>query len=327
MKAMAATQHGGPDALALIDLPDPAPGPKDLILKVHASAMNPVDWKVRAGAFPDRTFPLVMGYDVAGEVVAKGPTVQGFEVGDAVYASPSIARPGSNAELVALDYRTAALKPSQLSWEQAAALPLVTLTSWESLHDRARMQPGQSVLILGGAGGTGHVAIQIARAMHGKVIATASRPETLKLCTDLGADHVLNYKEVDVPEAVKDLTDGRGVDIAYDTVGGQPFLDAMESLAPGGQLVEIASVPAEADVNRLKYRSCTLHMEFMGLRPMFDLAPERHGQILAEARDLVEKGLLRPVIHETAPLRDLARVHADQESGQTIGKRVLRPEF
>ena len=162
MNAMVVTKLGSPDVLQLQTVDDPVIKPNELLIEVDASAVNPVDCKIRAGNMDDRVKPpLVLGFDVSGIVREVGEMVEGFDVGDAVFASPSLAKAGSNAELVAVDYRACARKPDNIDHVAAATLPLVTITAWEALHQRARMHPGETVLIHAGAGGVGHIAIQL----------------------------------------------------------------------------------------------------------------------------------------------------------------------
>ncbi|MDX1682731.1 MAG: alcohol dehydrogenase catalytic domain-containing protein, partial [Phycisphaeraceae bacterium] len=181
MRAVALDEFGDPDVLYTCDLPEPEPGPDDLLVKVHASSMNPVDTKIRRnGLGMERSFPLVTGYDVSGVVEAVGENVDRFSVGDEIYGSPSLARNGAHAEKVLIDAQTAAAKPESLDHSEAAALPLVTLTAWEALHDRAQIHEGETVLIHAGAGGVGHIGIQLAK-LHGcTVYTTASRDESIE---------------------------------------------------------------------------------------------------------------------------------------------------
>ncbi|MEM6392702.1 MAG: zinc-binding dehydrogenase [Planctomycetota bacterium] len=328
MKSIALHAPGDASVLQPYDAPMPKPGPHDLLVKVEAAACNPVDYKVRNSNFANLPLPLILGYDVAGTVAGMGPEVTGFGEGDPVYGSPSIGRNGANAEYVLLDARTAAPKPVSLSYVEAAALPLVVLTAWESLHDRARIQSGQTILIHAGAGGVGHVAIQLAKAQGCRVLTTAGRPESIALCQQLGADRVINYHEEDFVEvALEESTDGHGLPVVYDTVGGDTFTQSLQAVGLQGQLVTIVNVPQDAPVDSLKYKSATLHLEFMGIANMHGLNPQHHGQILRDAADMVDQGTLKPIVSHTFPMADLAAAHAQQESGRTLGKIVLTPEF
>jgi NADPH2:quinone reductase len=211
MRAIVLREHGGPEVLRLDELPMPTPGTHQLLVEVHATSVNPVDAKVRRGGGAPRAFPLVLGFDASGVVRSCGPQVEGWNVGDTVFGCPNLFGPGANAEYVLLDARAAAKKPSTIDHPTSACLPLVSLTAWEALHERAHIQPGQTVLIHAGAGGVGHVAIQLAR-LHGcRVITTAGRDESIAFCRDLlGADEVIDYRTTDFVARCRDLTRGRG---------------------------------------------------------------------------------------------------------------------
>src|SRR5437762_1038123 len=224
MRAIVVSEFGGPETLQSYEMPMPTPGEHDLLIEVHACGLNPIDFKVRRGALAKgRSLPIILGFDVSGVVRELGKSVTGFRVGDEVYAAPILVRNGANAEFVCVDARTAALKPNTLDHVQTAALPLITITTWEALLQRARIQRGETILIHAGGGGVGHVAIQVAK-LHGcRVFTTASRSESLELCSEFGADVVINYREADFVECVKRETGGRGCPVIFDTVGGETF--------------------------------------------------------------------------------------------------------
>src|SRR3989442_6197338 len=210
MRAMVATRFGPPEVLKLQERPEPRPGPEDLLIEFNAAGVNRVDFKICRGTFREaRTVPFIPGYDVSGLVREMGPTVRGFKSDDAVYASPSIIRNGADAEYVCVDARTAAHKPASLDHIQSAALPLVTLTAWEALLLRAQIQKGETVLIHAGGGGVGHIAIQLGK-LHGcRVLTTASRDKSIRLCRRLGAEAVINHSEEDLVRSVGRETDSR----------------------------------------------------------------------------------------------------------------------
>src|SRR6185503_9528088 len=268
MRAMAQREYGGPEVLRLEELPEPVLRDTDVLVEVHATSVNPVDTKVRARATVPREWPLLLGYDVSGVVVRCGSRATQWKPGDEIFAAPNLFRPGANAEYVALDARSAARKPATLDHATAAVLPLVSQTAWEALHLRARIQPGQAVLIQAGAGGVGHIAVQLAR-LHGcRVITTAGREESIAFCRDaLRADEVIDYRSTNVVERVKALTDGKGVPVAFDTVGGDVFLQCLDCAAVNGQVVTILGASAStADRGQsLLYRNITVHYEFMGI--------------------------------------------------------------
>ena len=324
MQAMTATELGGPDVLKLQDVPDPQPGPWDLMVEVRASALNPVDYKVReSGLGMDRAFPLILGYDVSGVVKAVGDEVEDLAVGDEVYASPSIARPGAYAEYVCVDARTAARKPGSLSHVEAAALPLVTLTAWESLHTRAGIHTGETVLIHAGAGGVGHIAVQLA-GLHGcTVITTASREESIALCHELGADHVINYKERDFVDAVERITDGVKCPVVIDTVGGEVFEKSMDCVGLNGRMVGIVYTKTDQIWDKLFRMNATLHLEFMGVPPIYGVNMESHREILRTVAELADAGKIKPHVGRTIKLEDVPDAHRDLQQHHHNGKMVI----
>lgn len=326
MRALVMREHGGPEVLLLDEVPDPTPGRHQLLVEVHATSVNPVDTKVRRGGGAVRAFPIVLGYDVSGVVRSCGPDVTGWKAGDEVFGCPNLFGPGANATLVLLDARAAARKPSAIDHTTAAVLPLVALTAWESLHDRARIQAGQTVLIHAGAGGVGHIAVQLAR-LHGcRVITTAGRPESIAFCRDtLRADEVIDYRASDFVERVRALTGGRGAGVAFDTVGDETFRKSIDCVAPGGHLVTILPSNPGASAPTLLYRSITVHYEFMGTSVAFDVDPACHhqGAILTSIARLVDHGLLRPRVSQVYPLADVAEAHRQIETGRTIGKLAV----
>jgi len=281
MRAIVLNEHGGPEVLVPAELPVPVPGRHQLLVAVHATSVNPVDTKVRKGGAAARPMPIVLGYDVSGVARACGPDVRGWSEGDLVFGCANLFGPGANADYVLLDARAAAKKPATVDHATAACLPLVGLTAWESLHERVNLRAGQTVLVHAGAGGVGHIAVQLARLQGCHVITTAGRPESLAFCRAvLPSDDVIDYTSTDFALRARQLTGGRGVDVVLDTVGEETFRRSIECVAAGGQLVTIlASTPGDK-VPLLLYRSITVHYEFMGVPVAHDLAPERQGAAL-----------------------------------------------
>lgn len=324
MKAMAIKAFGGSEQFAEVEIPTPQPGKEELLIKVHAAALNPVDTKIRAGYLGrEETFPMVLGFDVSGTIEAVGEHVRGFTVGQEVYGSPSLAGPGSNAEFVCLDYRSAALKPASLSHEQAAALPLVTITAWEGLYDRCQLPNRATVLIHAGAGGVGHVALQLARARDCRIITTASRDDSIEFCKSLGAHVVINYTQEDFVERVNAETQGNGCEVVFDTVGGETFGKSLDCVSLDGQVVTIVRNEYPDVVPKLFMKNATLHAEFMGVPGMFNKDRQRQGRILRHAGAMIDEARLTPTIAETMPMTDVARAHDQQAAGHVIGKQVL----
>jgi NADPH:quinone reductase len=320
-----------PQSLLDIEVPAPVATGRDLLVEIKAISVNPVDVKVRASGKPDGADYKVLGWDAAGIVKAIGSDCTLFQPGDEVYYAGSIARPGTNAELHLVDERIVGKKPKTLSFAQAAALPLTTITAWELLFDRFGVQPGKpanagSILIVGGAGGVGSILIQLARRLTGlTVIATASRPETQDWCRSLGAHHVIDHtkpfadqlRALGLPEVeyIAGLTG---------TEGHYPEL--VHVLAPQGKLGVIDD-PKTLDVKPLKRKSASLHWEFMFTRAVFN-TPDILAQhlLLNEAANLVDSGVLRTNLAETlGPINaaNLKHAHTLIESGRVRGKLVL----
>jgi NADPH:quinone reductase len=324
MRAIFFREFGGPEVLQSGELPEPELRERDVLVEVRASSVNPVDTKVRSRKGAAREFPIVAGYDVSGVVVRCGPRATLWKPGDEVIAAPNLFRNGANAEYVAIDERSAAPKPKSVDHEHAAALPLVCQTAWEALHLRARIHPGQTVLIHAGAGGVGHVAVQLAR-LHGcRVLTTAGRAESIAFCRDvLHADEVIDYSKTNVVEHVKAITGGKGVPVAFDTVGGDVFQQSLDCLGFNGQLVTILGSNTGDRGSALLYRNVSIHYEFMGVPTWQEIEPERPGHILAGISRLVDAGLLRPHVSHRFPLGRLADGHRQVETGRTIGKVAI----
>jgi NADPH2:quinone reductase len=324
MRAFAINSHGSPDVLTACELPEPVLGPRDVLVRVHATSVNPVDNLVRRGSAVPRQFPLVLGYDVSGVVTRRGADAGQWQEGDEIFATANLFRQGANAEYVAIDARSAALKPASVDHATAAALPLVSQTAWESLHVRARISPGQTVLVQGGAGGVGHIAVQLAR-LHGcRVITTAGRDESVAFCRAvLRADDVIDYRATDVTTRVQELTGGKGVHVVLDTVGGDVFLKSLDCLAVNGHAVTIVGAGTGDRGPSLLYRNITVHYEFMGIPTAHEIEPERPGAMLTAVARLVDSGLLRPHVSARLPLDRVADAHRQVESGHTIGKVVV----
>jgi zinc-binding alcohol dehydrogenase family protein len=320
-----------PDALMDIDLPKPIPGDRDLLVEVRAVSVNPADTKLRRSVPPQDGTWKVLGWDAAGTVVGVGPAVTGFKPGDAVYYAGDITRPGSNAAFHLVDARIAAHKPASLGWAEAAALPLTAITAWEALFDRidiTRAVPGaaNAILIIGGAGGVGSIAVQLARRLSPlTVIATASRPETEAWVRALGAHHVIDHTR---PLAAQIEALGIGapgfVFSTNDTVGH--LGEIANLIAPQGRLALIDD-PEVLDISGFKRKSVSVHWEFMFTRSMFATADiTAQGKLLGEVARLVDDGTLRTTLAENlgpVTASNLKRAHQLIESGRAKGKIVL----
>jgi len=320
-----------PDSLLDITLPEPEAKGRDLAVKIKAVSVNPVDVKVRASSKPEGSEYKVLGYDAAGIVTQAGPETVLFKPGDEVYYAGSIARPGTNAEYHLVDERIVGKKPKTLSFAQAAALPLTTITAWELLFDRLGVQIGKpmnagSILIIGGAGGVGSILTQLASKLTGlNIISTASTPESREWCISLGANYVIDHRKpfkeqmeaIGIPE-VELIAGLTATDIHY------PAL--IEVLAPQGKFGLIDD-PKSLDANPLKRKAASLHWEFMFARSLFN-TPDMLAQhaLLNEVSELVDAGVIWSTAAETLGSINadyLKRAHALIESGRTRGKLVL----
>lgn len=329
MKAVYIERGGGAEVLQVGELPDAKLCRDDqALVRVRAAGINPIDTKIRSA--PERfpvSFPVIPGCDAAGVVVAIGDRVSGFAPGDEVYFSqPGFHdRQGTCAELVAVDAALLAHKPASLSFAEAAAAPLVLITAWEALHDRARIQPGQRVLIHAGAGGVGHVAIQLARQAGASVAVTISSNDKANLASQLGAERTIHYRDEDVTAAVMAWTDHQGVDIAFDTIGGAVLDSCFLCVKPYGDVVTILAPTADTDWGEARKRNLRFSLELMLSPVMLGLeAAKRHqADILRQCATLFDQRLLRIVIAECFPLSQAVAAHTCLEQQHPMGKVVL----
>ncbi|MDR0277666.1 MAG: zinc-binding alcohol dehydrogenase family protein [Paucimonas sp.] len=318
-------------ALQDIELPAPAPGPRDLLVEVRAISVNPVDTKVRRNVQPENGAAKVLGWDVAGVVKAVGSEVSLFQPGDKVWYAGSIARAGGNSELHVVDERIVGHMPRSLGFAEAAALPLTAITAWELLFDRLQIaegkaDQGQSLLIVGAAGGVGSILTQLASQLTGlKVIGTASRPETQQWVRELGADHVIDHSQP-LAEALRAEGIAQVTHVASLTQTDQHLDQLVEALAPQGKLALIDD-PKQLDVVKLKRKSLSLHWEFMYTRSLFETPDmlEQH-KLLNRVAELIDAGTLKTTLGEhfgTINAQNLRRAHQLLESGAAKGKIVL----
>lgn len=320
-----------PESLVDVELPDPEPGPHDLVVEVRAVSVNPVDTKVRMRAAPPPGEVKVLGYDAAGVVKAAGGAVSLFRPGDEVFYAGSIARQGTNSQFHAVDERIVGPKPRSLGFAQAAALPLTSITAWELLFDRFGLAPGDtrrkgSLLVIGGAGGVGSIMIQLARQLTGlTVIASASRPESRDWVLKLGAHHAVDHSK---PLAAEVRALGiQHVDfIASLTASDQHLAEAAEIIAPQGRY-GIIDDPKAFDALLFKRKSVSIHWEFMFTRPVFETADiAAQHELLKKVAQMVDAGQIRTTLSEefgTINAANLKRAHALIESGRSKGKVVL----
>jgi zinc-binding alcohol dehydrogenase family protein len=319
-----------PDALIERDVPEPEAAGRDLIVRVEAVSVNPVDTKVRQHDTPAAGFH-VLGYDAVGVVEAAGPEASLFRPGDRVWYAGSIIRPGTNAELHLVDERIVGPAPSSLSAADAAALPLTMLTAWEMLFERLDVHrpvpaDNRTLLIIGGAGGVGSIAIQIAKRIAGMtVIATASRPQTADWCKAMGADYVVDHSKPLAGE-VSALGIGAPGFVFSTTETDKHFDEIVELIAPQGRMGVISGV-GNSNVGKLSGKSVTLCFELMFTRPIFSPPDiEEQHRILRETSRLVDQGVLKSTRHDhfgAITAQNLIAAHAHVESGRAIGKAVL----
>lgn len=311
----------------------PIPGAHDLLVKIDAVSVNPVDFKIRQSGAKDTVLetPKIIGWDAVGIVQAVGEKVTLFEVGDPVYYAGDLTKQGSNAEFQIVDERIAGNKPTSLTNAEAAVIPLTGLTAWEILFDRIRINPekdkGKSILIIGGAGGVGSIAIQLSKKIAGlTVIATASRPETIDWCKKQGADFVVDHK--DLISSVREAG-FQHVDFILDFVDTNAYWDIMaELIKPQGHIASITGSAEPVALNKLKGKSVSFSWELMYTRSMFqteDMIEQHH--ILNKIADLLDDGVLKTTLKETykgLSVENLKKAHQLLESGKTIGKIAIK---
>ncbi|MEY2196601.1 zinc-dependent alcohol dehydrogenase family protein [Neobacillus sp. BF23-41] len=331
MKAQVIKRFGDPSVFEIAELPKPEAIPGHVVIQVKAISVNPIDTKIRGGAVPAVApeFPAVLHGDVAGVVVEVGEGVTEFKVGDEVFgcAGGFKGTGGAIAEYMLADVQLLAPKPKNVTMAQAAALPLVTITAWESLYNRANVQNGQTVLVHAATGGVGHVAIQLAKLAGAKVFTTASSEEKLSIGRRLGADVSINYREQSVEEYVKEYTDGKGFDIVFDTVGGENLDLSFQAAATFGTVLAIAARSTH-DLSLLHAKALTLHITFMLLKVINKETRQEYGKILREVTKLVEEGKLKPLVDERVfNFDEVKAAHTFLESKKAIGKVVITNEW
>ncbi len=306
MKAVRIHEYGNSDVLQFEDAPVPSAKPNEVLIRVVAASVNPVDWKIREGYLKEMIayeMPLTLGWDVSGVVESVGADVTRFKVGDAVYSRPDIKRNGTYAEYVIVREDELAFKPQTISHAEAASLPLTGITAWEVLITTANVSAGQKVLIHAGSGGVGSLAIQLAKSRGAYVIATTSGKNSA-LVKSLGADQVIDYKKENFTDVLHD------VDVVFDTLGGDVQESSWSVLKQNGILVSIVSPPSADKAKELGVRSA-----FVFIEPS--------ATILEQLAGLVDEGKVRPIVGAEFALKDIAKAHALSETGHSVGKIVL----
>lgn len=308
MKAARIHTFGDPSVIAIEDIAQPQPGPDEILVRVAASAVNPIEWKIRSGAMAQvlqRPLPVTLGWDCAGVVEAVGTAVQGWRIGDAVFSYPEFAAGGTHAEYVTIKASQVAHKPPSLSFAQAAALPVVAGAAWQCIVAVGAVQPGQRVLIHGAAGGVGLIAVQLAKLKGAYVVATAAAAQH-DLVRTLGADEVIDYRTSRFETVAHDI------DLVVDLVGGETQQRSWQVMRPGGLLV-CTTMPPDMDAAAKA-----------GVRAAFVFTPP-DGSILGEIGALAEAGKLRPIIGLELGLNEVRRAHEIGQAGGIAGKIILIP--
>lgn len=328
MNAWVLPEFGGPEVFEKVERPTPEPAPDEVLVKVAATSVNPIDYKLRSGAAapfaPER--PAILHGDVAGEVVAVGEEVVEFDVGDAVYGCAggfANCPHGALADYMPCDARLIAPMPASLSAREAAALPLVTLTAWEALVDKATVEPDDTVLVHGATGGVGHIGIQLAAWQGGTVFATASSERKRALGQSLGATGTIDYTEEAVEDYVARITGGRGFDVVFDTVGGDNVDRCFEAAGLNAKMATIAAREPHNLVNAY-LKGLSIHTVLMLIPMLHGVGRAHHGEILREAAGLVDDDLLRPLVDDASfTFNTIGDAHAYAEQGTPIGKVVV----
>jgi NADPH:quinone reductase-like Zn-dependent oxidoreductase len=306
MKAMIIDNYGGPGNLQYKEVANPSINSNEVLVKVYATSINPVDWKVREGRMKEherRSFPAILGWDLSGVVEQVGDEVKEFKKGDEVYGRPDTSRNGTYAEYIAVHENEIALKPQSVDHITAAAVPLAGLTAWQGIFDHGRLVEGQKILIHGAAGGVGTMAVQLAKWKGAFVIGTASG-KNASFLKELGADVVIDYTSEDFSQKLKDI------DIVFDTIGGDVQKKSLDVLKPGGILVSTVGIHDEAAVKS------------KGITGISYMAKSIPGQ-LRKMAELIDAGMLKPIISKKFRLTDVAEAQRISEDGHTRGKIAI----
>ncbi|WP_349410792.1 NADP-dependent oxidoreductase [Pseudalkalibacillus sp. SCS-8] len=309
MKAIVIDQYGGKETLKEREVNTPSINDEQVLVEIHATSINPIDWKVREGYLKEMLpfeFPIILGWDAAGVIIQKGENVTGFEVGDRVLTRPATTNHGTYAEYVAVEENLLAKMPGDMSFEEAASIPLAGLTAWQCLVDFGKIKENDKVLIHAGAGGVGNFAIQIAKSF-GAYVATTASEKNHEFLKSLGADEIIDYKQADFSDVLQDY------DIVLDSIGGEVQSKSYEILKENGKLVSIVQPPNEEEAAKYKVEA-----GFVWLQP--------NGEHLTKLADLYKTGQLKPIVGETFDFteEDLREAHALSETHHAKGKIVIK---
>lgn len=330
MKAIVIKNFGVPnDAFQTKELPIPDIHDEEVLIKVKATSINPIDYKIRGGYLPHLvpSFPAILHGDVSGIVEKTGANITEFQVGDYVYGCIGgvIGIDGALAEYTKADYRLLSKIPKNLSFTEAAAIPLVGITAYEAIFQRANIQPGQKVLIYGGIGGVGHLGLQFAKALEAEVYATVSNEQQAAIAKELGADYTIDYKKESVEDFVNKHTDGKGFDVVFDTIGNQHLQHSFEAVKRKGTVVTTLSLD-KIDISPIHEKALAFHTVYMIIPILYndEAGKQEHGQILKHISGLVEQGKVKPLIDEKSfSFEQIAEAHEYAEAGGNMGKIVI----
>lgn len=329
MKAVHMREAGDISVLQYVDIEEPViQSPTEVKVKIFAAGVNPIDTKIRAtaGYYPDQ-LPAVLGCDGAGVIVGTGDQVKNFKTGDEVWFCHGGLgnEQGNYAEYNVLDESLLSRKPATLDFKQAAVGPLVLITAWEALYDQVHLDKDRTILIHAGAGGVGHVAIQLAKRTGARVFTTVHGDDKKKLVKQLGADEIIDYRQEDIAEKIMAFTAGKGVDVVFDTIGGDTFRQSLNCLAYRGEIVTLLDPGTDVVWKEARIRNIKMVFELM-LTPMIRNLPEARQQqveILNQCASWIDSGELRLLSSQTYKLEDAAKAHSAIEAGHTLGKIAL----
>jgi NADPH2:quinone reductase len=331
MRAMVIDDFGEPDVFRQTELPCPDVPANHVLIRVAASSVNPVDTKIRKGRLaaiaPDR--PAILHGDVAGTIAAIGVGAEGLAVGDEVYACAGgvIGRQGALADYMLAEAALVAHAPASIPLVDAAALPLVSITAWEALIDKAKVQAGQKVLVFGGTGGVGHIGVQLAKWRGAKVVATCSSQDKAEQLKMLGVEDIANYREESLDDIIESRTEGKGFDVVFDTVGGENLQNAFAAARLNGTIVTTAARSTQ-DLSQMHAKGLSLHAVFMLIPMLHHIGTTHHGEILRQLAKLVDDDQLRPLLDsQQFRFADVGKAHAYLESGLHSGKIILKHGF
>ena len=328
MKAMVMTGFGTPEVFELREIPKPQIKPGYVIIRVRASSVNPIDYKIRSGLLKNLSPENgVLGFDVSGTIDEVGDGVSKFKKGDEVFGCSGAitGNPGALAEYQLVDERLLALKPDSLTLEECAALPLVSITAWDALVRGAKINKTDKVLVHGGAGGVGHLGAQLAKAFGADVYSTVSSDTKAEIVRNYGATPI-NYNSVSITEYVNKHTKGEGFDVIFDTVGGNVLNDSFEASKLEGRITSV-NTRIKCDLTILHQKALSLHVIFMIIPILYDQdeGKKRHGEVLKEIAKKVDSGFISPLIHEQIySFNEISDAHTLLEEGRAIGKVILR---